>query len=445
MKRVLVVSPHFPPTNAADMHRVRQSLPHFAEFGWEPTVLAVSPQSVDGCEEPLLLDTVSSSIRIIRVTALPAALTRKVGLGEVGLRSLPFLYRAGAELIRKSGFSLAYFSTTAFTTLSLGRLWKQRFGLPFVVDMQDPWLSDYYESKPAHAKPRKYWLSKRLHGTLEPWTMKAVDGLVSVSHDYLTTLQRRYPWLADKPQSVLPFGASDLDFDLIRRHPQPNQFFAKTDTCIRGVYVGRGGKDMELALQIIFGALRRGLQTDPELFGQIKLYFIGTDYATRGRARKTVLPVADSLGVAKYVQEVPERIPYFEALQLLEDADFLLVPGSDDVQYTASKIYPYILARKPLLAVFNERSSVCQVLRATGAGDLLPFSSGDSAEAHTQPFVQLWADLLRRLPYSPQVDWDAFAPYTAREMTKAQCQLFNRVVSRQPLSLQAGRSIAAAT
>jgi hypothetical protein len=429
MKRVLVVTPHFPPANATDMHRVRLSLPHFAEFGWQPTVLAVSPEFVEGRDEPLLLKTVSSSTEVMRVRALPVRFTRKFGLGDLGLRSLPFLYRAGAQLIRTSSFSLAYFSTTAFSAMSLGRIWKERFGLPFVVDMQDPWLSDYYEGKSADARPRKYWFSQRLHGTLEPWTMKAVDGLVSVSPDYLTTLRERYPWLAEKPQSVLPFGASHVDFDVVRRHPQPNKLFTKTSDLLHGVYVGRGGKDMAFALQIIFHALKLGLQTRPELFRKIRLHFVGTDYAVGKLARHSVAPVAESLGVSSLVEEVPERVRYFEALQLLLDADFLVVPGSDDPQYTASKIYPYVLARKPILAVFNRHSTVCQVLERTRAGTLLQFDSGTPAAAYAGSLLRLWAELLQRLPCHPPRDWKAFEPYTARELTRAQCSLFDRVVS----------------
>jgi hypothetical protein len=411
------------------MHRERQTLQYFHEFGWRPRVIAVDPMHVEGRAEPLLLQSFSDDIDVTRVRALPVKLTRKVGLGDIALRSMPFLYRAGARIIRENKIDLVYFSTTAFPAVALGRIWKERFGVPFVVDMQDPWLSDYYKDKPASAKPPKYWFSQRLHGVLEPWTMKKADGLVSVSRDYLITLRQRYPWLAEKPQAILPFGASDSDFEVVRRHPQPNRFFNKGAGGFNGVYVGRGGKDMEFALQIIFRALRLGLETQPDLFSKVKLLFVGTDYAAGGNARKTAAPVAQVIGVSGYVVESPERVPYFEALQLLLDADFLIVPGSDDPQYTASKIYPYILARKPLLAAFNQRSSVCDVLRETRAGKLLPFDVNSSPVDYVSPFMALWAEILRKLPFTPEVNWDAFAPYTAYEMTRAQCDLFDRVVS----------------
>ncbi len=34
MKRVLIISPHFPPINAPDCQRVRMSLPYYRRYGW---------------------------------------------------------------------------------------------------------------------------------------------------------------------------------------------------------------------------------------------------------------------------------------------------------------------------------------------------------------------------------------------------------------------------
>jgi len=129
---------------------------------------------------------------------------------------------------------------------------------------------------------------------------------------------------------------------------------------------------MAVALRTAFGALRLGLDLAPEVFGKVQLHFIGTDYAPAHLAKKTMEPVAREFQLDRRVHEWPVRIPYFEALRLLLDADFLLVPGSDDPNYTASKIYPYILAEKPLLGIFHPSSSVCDVLQETRAGLVFP-------------------------------------------------------------------------
>ena len=429
MRKVLIVSPHFPPVNAPDMQRVRLSLRYFSNFGWNPTVLTVDPQYVEGATDPLLLDTIPSAIRVERASALPAKWTRRVGIGDLGTRSFWFLKRAGDAILAQGHTDLVYFSTTIFTSMALGPIWKKRFGTPFVLDMQDPWATDYYRDRPKAQRPPKYWIADRVHRTLEPWTMKQADGIVAVSDAYIQTLQRRYPRLHEVPTQTLTFGASPDDLDFVRANPQENRFFNPNDGLIHGVYVGRGGTDMAAAVEVLLASLKAGLQKNPERFSKVRLHFVGTSYAPDQRAVKTIEPLAERFGVAQYVQESTHRIPYFEALQLLLDADFLVVPGSDDPQYTASKIYPYILSQKPMLALFKETSSVCDVLRRTRAGVLIPVTSngaGDQELAYAQ-----WEALLTRLPFIPAIHWDAFRPYLAEELTRQQCELFNAVTAQR--------------
>jgi hypothetical protein len=436
MKNVLVVSPRFPPTSAADLHRVRIGLRYFEENGWRPHVLAIDSALAGHEQDPMLLETLPARLTTTHIRALPERLTRKAGLGDLGIRAFPFLYAAGTRIIKDRQIDLVYFSTTAFVTMALGRLWKAQSGTPYVLDIQDPWLSDYYDNKPRNQRPPKYWLSQRLHRTLEPWTMKEVDGLIAVSDAYIETLKRRYSWLAERRTLTLPFGASETDFEILKSRPQANRFFSRSDGSINGVYVGRGGSDMSTALGIIFAAFRKGLSDAPDLFSRVKLYFIGTDYAGGDRARPTVSPVAAKFGLDSQVEETTSRVPYFESLQLMLDADFLLLPGSDDPQYTASKIYPCILSRKPLLAVFHERSSVCDVLRKTKCGTVFPFSDGEPGSDTATRFFKAWTDALKRLPFVPDTDWEAFEPYSAREMTRRQCNLFDQVLSAGSIELE---------
>src|SRR5690606_6004195 len=98
---------------------------------------------------------------------------------------------------------------------------------------------------------------------------------------------------------------------------------------------GAGGPGMTTALRVLFGALRRVEAADPSVARTLALSFIGTDYAPAGTGRRTVLPVAQEAGVAGDVFEQTDRIGYFEALRTLQAADFVLLIGSDDPQYTA--------------------------------------------------------------------------------------------------------------
>lgn len=435
MRRVLIVSPNFPPISTPDMQRVRMSLPFLRQFGWEAVVLAIEPQCSNAILDKELIETVPSDLGIVRTQAVPNSFTRRFGINNVGFRALPFLYKAGFQTLARKHFDLIYFSTTMFATMALARLWRKQFDIPYVLDMQDPWVTDYYESKPKAERPPKYWVGQRINKFLEAWTMSRVSGLIAVSDAYHHELCVRYPNIRPSFCRTIPFGAAISDQIITERAGDtqfpPEAVWGRQDGCLHGVYTGVLGNVMKFSCRVICEALRKGLEENSTLFSKIRLHFIGTDYAAAGKSKYTILPMARALGLEKVIYESPDRVPYFTAMRLLRQADFLLVPGTDDHGYTASKIYPYILARKPILALFHEKSSVVSVIRETSAGEVVSFASGEDREHLVKVFLSTWQRMLRRLPFQPSTDWRAFQPYTAEEMTRKQCELFDAVVDTE--------------
>ena len=429
MKRVLIVSPRFAPSNAADSHRVRQSLPYYREAGWEPVVLAVEPGEVIAPQDPLLLQTVPDDVEVVRVGTVPRAWTQRVGVGSLEARALVSLARAGDRLLREQSFDLVFFSTTAMGVTALGPRWKKAFGVPFVVDFQDPWVSDYYDGDQSPEPPGgafKYGLAQLVARRLEPYVLRHAAHVLAVSPAYPQALTARYPWLSPDRFTVLPFGAPEHDFEVLRQVQVENTVFQPGDGFEHWAYVGIAAGMMSFALNALFGALAEARRADPARYDRLRLHFVGTSYAEGARAEKMVEPIAARHGVGDLVDERPHRIPYFQALQVLLDADALVVPGSDDAGYTASKLYPYVLARRPLLAVFHQASTVVDVVRQTRAGVVVPFASGMAPADLHDGLRERWFS--GALP-AVQTDWEAFAPYTARQMTCRQAVVFDQATS----------------
>lgn len=427
MKKLIIISPHFPPTNGADMHRIRQSLPFFESQGWQPTVVAVNPSRVETAQDPLLSESLPRGLRIIWVNALSTHYTRKLGLGSLALRSLPYYWKTVNALIRQEQFDLIYFSTTQFPVMILGAYWQKRFGVPYVIDIQDPWHSDYYENNPKAERPAKYWFSYRLNKWLEPIAMRRVAAIITVSAAYSQTLCARYTWLRQERCYTITFGAFQDDMAIARRAPLTPLNLTPEQKSV--VYVGRGGDDMQRAIRLIFRACQLGLVHEPALFSKLRFFFFGTSYAPSGQGKPTLAPVAENLGLGNMVQEIPDRLPYFQALRLLSEADLLLIPGSDDAQYTASKIYPYILAGRPSLAVFHEQSSAADILREVGSGPVVTFGEDTNDEELTQNLYQQWVSLLDKNLPAPKINQTAFEPHLARAKTKAQVEVFDQVIT----------------
>lgn len=432
MRRLLLVSPHFPPTNAPDMHRVRIALPYFREFGWDPEVIAVQPEQVLAPRDPFLLATLPPDVPVHRVRAFSPAWGRIPGLGGLGYRCLPAVARQVQRLLdADSRPTLVYFSTTQFAVhAAIPRLAAQP-RVKVVMDYQDPWVSHYYRQHPTVRPPGgrlKFALDQFLARRMQARVLPRTAGCTSVSPRYPEELMAACPQFSPGHFLVLPFGGAPRDFEILRTLPPETAGacpFPIVPGSINWVYAGRGGADMARALGAFFGALKEARQADPAL-ARLRIHFLGTDYAAGARARPTVQPIAEAAGVGDLVTERPHRLAYGETLQALAAADAIIVPGSDDPGYTASKIYPCILARKPLLAIFREESSVAEVLRQTRAGVCVTFGA-NTPPADLQAAVRAaWFDhgAYGRMPAT---DWAAFEPYTARAMTARLCAFFDRI------------------
>jgi hypothetical protein len=426
LRRLLIVAPHFPPVNAPDMQRVRMSLPYYRSFGWDPIVLTVDaarqPEPIDA----LLAGTVPSNVVVVRTGALPLPLTRLFGIGNVAIRAYGHLRAAGLRIIRNAQIDLVFFSTTMFLCMPLGRVWRRKTKTPFVLDLQDPWASDY-EPRDG-AGPRKYGLARRVHARLEPWTMKRASGVVAVSPAYIETIRRRYPWIAEEACATIPFGVALADFAAAAR-VQPA--IRREPLRLTGVYVGAGGPAMATALRILFAAVGRLHALDSVLAEKLQLAFIGTDYAPAGYGRKSVEPIAAEAGVGAQVTEQTDRVAYFVALQTLRAADFVLLIGSDDAQYTASKAAPCLASRRPIVAILHADSPGVALLGQSKHTTLVTFRSADDIERASEALAAGFSQVAALAGRELDEDLALLEPYTASALTAQQCALFDRVMARE--------------
>lgn len=406
------------------MQRVRMSLPYFKEFGWEAEVITVLEKHNDLSKDKLLLENIPSNIVIHQVDAFSKKFTSKFGLGSLGLRSMYFYKKHVNKLLKAKYYDLIYFSTTEFSVMILGAYWKKKYKVPYAIDMQDPWHSTYYKNRPKSERPAKYWFSYRLNKFLEPIAMKNLGGLISVSQAYIDTLQNRYKNLKSIPTRVITFGAYAPDFDFVKSNANLfNLPFLKTKDSINIVYVGRGGHDLKIAVSLLFEGLKKGLDENPALFKRLRFHFIGTSYARNGSGKPTIKPIADEMGLSEFVFEQTDRISFYNGIFTLLNAEALIIVGSEDPQYTASKIYPYILAKKPLMAIFHPLSSASKIINECSAGRVISILDKKNAVESIHNELTKWLTNHK----NPSTNWDTFSKYDAKNMAKLQCDLFNQL------------------
>lgn len=405
------------------MQRARMACAHFREFGWEPLVLTVNPDAQIGPKDPLLVETLPKDLKVWRAASLPVSFTRLVGMKNVGLRSYAQLCRLGARIIAEEHPSVVFFSTTMFALFALGPRWLAKFGVPYVLDFQDPWVSGHALPPLTSIGAIKRRAVDLLARAQEPAVVRKAAHIVCVSPAYPAMLRARYPDVPAERFTVLPFAAAASDMELAENAGVTQPVYDPKDGFVHWVYAGVAAPEMARAARAFFLALARARAGDPTRMRRVRVHLIGTDYSADGR--RTFEPIAAECGVGDIVAERPQRVTYFESLRCLQQADALLVFGSDDPGYTASKVYPYALARKPLLALCHEQSTVVQVVNGTRCGTLVKFASDDPAPAIAERLLRDW---FGAGAWSvPDTDWTRFERYSARSMTQILCSVFKRI------------------
>ncbi len=424
MKKILIISPYFPPVNAPDSHRVRHSINYYSKFGWLPEVVTINSNFIESYSHDRLLEKlIDSNIKIHALKIIDHEKTRFFGIGSIALRSFNSYRIYVDKLLETEKYDLIFFSTTIFSLMPLGVYWKMKYRIPFVLDIQDPWRNDYYFK--SGNKTIKSFLSYFIDCLLERITVPRAKGVVSVSKDYLIDFNSRYRDFAKVNQIVIPFSGSKLDFSLIDHLNRDHLKLELSSDSINFMYVGRCGADMEFALTVLLRSMRKLFEYDVKYEKICKVHFIGTSYAGDGKGEQSVFHIALKEGVADNVIEITDRISLVETLYLLKSADFLIIPGSIDKAYTASKLYPYLLANKPLVAVFHENSSVVSILKDIGVKEVVQFNDASNIDLLCELCLGYLLAIINNESSVNYVDELKLDCYLEENRTKEQCDFFN--------------------
>jgi glycosyltransferase involved in cell wall biosynthesis len=416
-RRLLIISPHFPPVNAPDMQRVRMSLPGFVQAGWEVTVLTVADPTPTAPLEPELATTVPAGVRVVRTHCFSRRWTGLLGVNNVALRSLPFLFLAGCRLLSARRQDVVYFSTTMFIVLPLGRIWKTLFGVPYVIDLQDPWVTDYYERPAAPPPPGgwKYRLAQGLGRTLEGWTMRGVSQLITVSASYAHGLRLRHPALRTLPATELPFGSPDPDLQLVASRLATRAPILPAGG-LRLAFAGALGPGMLPAVEVLFAAMAAVRQDGL----RVSAHFFGTSYSPAAQGRPATLALAAQYGLSDCVHEQTDRLPYFDALQVTLEADANLLFGSTDLAFTPSKLLAVLAAGRPVVALAPAGSAMMDRLAQLGQGCVAFPGSGPEADSVHATGVRLRALAAGQVAGPDQT---TLARYNARAVAERQLEI----------------------
>lgn len=425
-KRCLIISPYFPPSTLAGVHRARYLAKYLPAHGWQPTIICIDPQYHIEKLDFELARLVPPNVDVIRAGAIPVWFSRLFGIaGDIGLRGYFHLRAAVAREMKQKQPDAVLITGSPYYPMLMAGWIKRNWDVPVVLDFQDPWISHVGKDAPVFSKLR---VAHRLAVALEPHAVRHASFITSVSKRQNGEMAARYPWLDRTRMTHIPIGGDAEDFDALRIASVLNG----AKNCRRTFsYVGTAMPRSEPLLRALLRSLAYLRAHHPGMAERIHFHFVGTSNQPNDTTSFRVRPIAESEGVADFITEEPARVPYLEALKILATTDTVLLIGSDEPHYTASKIYPGLMSGRPFLSLFHRMSSSHDILMRAGGGVALAFETQDELDG----LIPAIAEGLERLATDPasvgQPDPSAYATFNANAVAGQFADVFDSVTQHQ--------------
>jgi hypothetical protein len=425
MKTVVLVAPHFLPSFLASVHRARLLAYHLPEFGWKPIILTTDPSYYECQLDWELLDLLPDDLEIVKVKAFPTKPFRIVG--DVGLRSLPWYYRAVRQLAAERKIDFLHITVPSFMAALLGPRVERALGIPYGIDYIDPWVP---ETPTGDRFLSKGWIANGLAHFLEPIAVRRARLITGINDAYFTSVLSRNPDLRYRVVTAgMPYGGSDRDFDALKRKPRKLFLFDPNDGKVHLIYAGALLPKAVDVLDRLFAALVLLRERNQQLADRVRVHFVGTGMfegdPTRGHRVK---PHIKRHGLEEMVSEMPSRIKYLDVLNHLERSTATLVIGSTEIHYSPSKIYQAVMAQRPMFALLHEESTAVATLRESRAAEVFTFTP-ERLPDPTALSHSLERFLMTYRYFPSQVDMEAFRRMSARESTRILAEALDHAIA----------------
>lgn len=423
MKKILILYPHFPPSNLAGVHRARLFAQHLPSFGWEPTVLTVHEDFYEEKLDYNLEKLLSPDLRIEKVKAFSVKNFRLIG--DIGLRGFFQLYKKANSLLKNEKFDFLYIPIPSFYCALLGRMLHSSTQIKYGIDFIDPWVHTFPGSNKLFGR---HWFSTKLAKFLEPIAVKKASLITGVAEGYYLPVLDRNLHLKNIVTGAMPYGGEAKDNEIIQSLNIEPYIFKEMENKLQLVYAGAMLPKAYAVLEKIFETIA----ANKNVFEEVEFYFIGTGKIANDDKSYNIKTYAQKYGLWNtIVFEYPARIPYLDVLVHLNIADGIFILGSTEPHYTPSKVYQAILCGKSIFAILHTQSSAVKVINDSNAGIVIDFNGEQDLSKIKYTFIDTFLKYKHFLSgfKKEKVNADLFKQYSAYEVTKKLASLIDLTIA----------------
>jgi glycosyltransferase involved in cell wall biosynthesis len=386
LKRVLFISYHFPPSGGAKTRRTLKFLKYLSRLSWQSVVLTAKGGRLFNFD-PSLLEEIPRETQVHRAAIIPVGpqkdkkrklaspvqqrsnfvkklqisiitiIKERVAIPDGFIIWVPPAVLKGLKLIAKENIDVIYSTAPPFSNHLVAAILARLTRKPLVCDFRDAWISN----------PVRIWKSSpkmrmMIEVLLERAIIRASNTVISTTEGITQDFQNRYPLERQKKFVTITNGYDKEEFK------STENYINRHTNMMRIVHTGH--LRMERSPESFLRALKMLFDKEPELKNKIEVYFIGeNDIFNDGCQIRDYLEIYNLDKVVK----LTGHLSRIESTWHQMHADILLliigvVPKNQVFAYgVASKIFDYMLANKPILALTDE-GPVSQLIERTKTG-----------------------------------------------------------------------------
>ena len=380
MHKVLIITYYWPPAGGPGVQRWLKFVTYLREFGVDPVVyIPQNPYYV--LRDPSLLQEVPAGITVLSrkiwepyawASRISGKKTKRISSGVIHSKDQSFLEKAMlwvrgncfipdariswvrpsvkflSEYLKKENINTIITTGPPHSVHLIGLHLKESLHVRWVADFRDPWTSIGYHSKLKLSKA-----SRRKHKNLEKQVLSTADQIIVTS----ATTQKEFNEITDTPVSVITNGY-DGDY---KGSPGLDDKFTLS-------HIGSllSGRNPEVLWQVL-GELLRENKKFREAF---RLQFIGV-------VSKEVLSGVEKHGIMEHTRVVG-YVDHARAVEFQHRAQVLLLVEIDSEETKGiipGKLFEYLAARRPVIAVGPEGWEAGDILKQANAGAAFDYHS----------------------------------------------------------------------
>lgn len=356
-RAVLVIAYHFPPlVGSSGILRTLNFVRHLPRFGWTPVVLTCQPRAYEQVAEA---GDVPAKVHVERAFALDTArhlalrgrYPARLALPDRWISWWPDAVRRGRRLLREHRIAAIMSTYPIASAHVIGHSLARRSGLPWIADFRDPMAQEGYPPEPERWRRFKQ-IEQDVFGLARACTF--------------TTESAARTYRAAYPDSRARVEVIENGYD--------------EDAFVAAELDAAGSPLHQSALTLVHSGIVYPEERDPRrLFAALALLKSAGIGAARLRLRFRA-PVHESMladlarrhAVEDMVEVLPP-VPYREALVEMLRADGLLVlQAANCNEQVPAKLYEYLRARRPIVALTDAAGDTAGVLHRAGVVDIAP-------------------------------------------------------------------------